>query len=250
MSSPTTPIASSKRMPLPQRWRSWSQPADELLVRRITCGLLNKVVGATLESIAGRFADTVIRAERRGDATAVEACAGLIVRRCVADPPRLTLYAKLVQRAVDEAEGEDLRWRSVDPYYLVNPAASLQSTLRTAVLDELQLAFASDRPEDALTLAAFVGELLVLGVLSCGDVQDLVNLLFTETGKSSDHHCTALCRILRRVVLSTEASPIVDGLSLVEHIEGVLEEDTISLKIRYMMMVGAYSHLSRQYWLM
>ncbi|EIW54496.1 uncharacterized protein TRAVEDRAFT_132644 [Trametes versicolor FP-101664 SS1] len=236
MSTPTTPIASFKRMPLPQRWRPWSQPVDESVVRRTTCGLLNKVAGATFDAIAGRFVDVVVRAERRGDATAVEACAGLIVQRCVADPPRLNLYARMVQRAVDEAEGEDLRWRGVDPYYLVNPAASLQSTLRTAVLDELQLALASDGSEDALTLAAFVGELLTLGVLSCGDVQDLVNLLFTETGKSSDHHCIALCRILRRVVSSTEASPIVDGLSLVEHIESVLEEDTISLKIRYIMM--------------
>ncbi|KAH9856016.1 hypothetical protein C2E23DRAFT_773498 [Lenzites betulinus] len=235
MSSPTTPLA-SKRAPFAASWRPWSQPVDEELICRTICGLLNKVTATTLDGIAERFAETIVRVERSGDADAMEVCAGLLVQRCVADPPRLTLFASMVQRAVDEAEGEDLRWRAVDPYHLGNPAGSLQSTLRTAVLDELQRALGSERVEDSLALSAFVGELLVLGVLCCGDVLDLLNVLFTETGKSSDYHCVTLCRILRRVVSSTEASSLVDGLALIEHIEGILEEDTISLRIRYMMM--------------
>ncbi|KAI0629040.1 hypothetical protein C8Q77DRAFT_1161681 [Trametes polyzona] len=239
MSSPTTPVASLKRIPFSQPWRPWSQPVDEVAVRRTMCGFLNKVSSATLEPLSSRFADLVVRVERSGDAALVEACAGLIVQRCVADPDalRIGLLAKMVQRAADEAEGEDLRWRNVDPYHLGNPAVSLQTTLKTAVLDEcLHALTLSGREGDSLALAAFVGELLVLGVLSSGDVQELVGLLFLETGKSSDHHCIALCRILRRVVSSTEASSLIDGLSLVDLIEGILEEDTLSFRIRYMMM--------------
>ncbi|KAI0827891.1 hypothetical protein BC628DRAFT_1418001 [Trametes gibbosa] len=235
MSSPTTPLA-SKRVPFSTSWRPWSQPVDGVLMRRTICGLFNKVTATTLDRIGGRFSETIVRAERSGDAEAMEVCAVLLVQRCLADPPRLGLFASMVQRAVDEAEGEDLRWRGVDPYHLGNPAGSLQSTLRTAVLDELQLALGSGRLQDSLALSAFVGELLILGVVCCGDVQDLVDALFAETGKSSDPHCIALCRILRRVVSSTEASSIVEGLSLVEHIESILEEDTISFRIRYMMM--------------
>ncbi|KAI0776312.1 hypothetical protein BD413DRAFT_265157 [Trametes elegans] len=237
MSSPSTPVAPLRRNPFnTQSWRPWSQPVDPVRVLQTVCGLLNRVTRGTAELMATRFAELVVRAETGGDPTVVEACAEMVVKRCVVDPRRVDLFAKMVQKAVDEVEGEELRWRTVDPYHLVNPATSLQSTLRTAVLDELHLALEAGRVEHAHALATFVGELLVLGVLSCGDVHDLVDLLFKETAKNGDCHCVCLCRIIRRAVSSTEASQIIDGLTLVDEVECVLQEDTISLKVRYMMM--------------
>ncbi|KAI0645279.1 hypothetical protein C8Q79DRAFT_912040 [Trametes meyenii] len=236
MSSPTTPLASFNRLTFSQPWRPWSQPIDPVLLRRSVCGLLNRVAGSTLDRTAGRFAELIVRGERGGDSASMEVCSRLVVQRCVADSLRLNLFARMAQKAVDEAEGDDLRWRSVDPYYLGNPAASFQSALRTVLVDELQHALTSEQEEKVWSLSATAGELLVLGVLGCEDVHDIVNTLFSETAKDSDLHCVALCRMLRRIVSSTEASQIVDGLTLVEHIEGILEEDTISLKVRYMMM--------------
>ncbi|KAI0365581.1 hypothetical protein BV20DRAFT_1038864 [Pilatotrama ljubarskyi] len=236
MSSPTTPLATYQRPPFSHVWRPWSQLVDEAFIRRSICGLLNKVTRRTIDNIAAGFAGLVARIERSGDPAVIETCARIVVQRCVADPSRVDFVATMVQRAVDEAEGEDLRWRSVDPYHLGNPAASFHSALKTAVLSHSQLAASSGHSEEAFALSAFLGELLVLGALCCEDVEDVVKGLFMETTRNSEVHCLALCRILRRVVTSTEASQIIDGLLLVDAIEGVLEEDTISLKIRYMMM--------------
>ncbi|KAI0359671.1 hypothetical protein OH77DRAFT_1518052 [Trametes cingulata] len=236
MSSPTTPLATYQPAPFSHAWRPWSQPINDALVLRTVCGLLNKVSSRTVDHIARTFADLVVRTERGGDPVVIEACAGMVVQRCVADTARLDLVAKMVQRAVDEAEGEDLRWRSVDPYHLGNPATSFQSALKTSALNEARSAISSARSEEALPLCTFLGELLVLGVLGCDDMQDLVNALFTDTTRGSELSSLALCRMLRRIVTSTEASHIIDGLLLVDAVEGVLEEDTITLRTRFMMM--------------
>lgn len=241
MSSPTTPIAHTGRITFVHAWRPWSPIVHPVSLRQTVCGLLNKVTSTTLEHTAGRFANLVVRAERSGDPVVVETLCDLIVSRCVEDPQLITLVAKMVERAIDETEGEDLRWRDVYPLHRVALAASFQSNLKRAILDGIQLALAQGRASDAFALSSFVGELLVSGVLRSDDVQELVTSMFSETAQNSDTHCVALCRMLRRVVASTEASSLIDGLSLMPLVEGVLEEDTLSFKIRYMIMVGTQS---------
>ncbi|KAI0653980.1 hypothetical protein C8Q70DRAFT_1048199 [Cubamyces menziesii] len=236
MSSPTTPIARTGRIPFVHAWRSWSQAVHPTSLRQAACGLLNKVTSTTLEHAAGRFAELVVRAERSGDPVVVETLCHLIVQRCVLDPRLITLVAKMVERAIDETEGEDLRWRDVYPLHRTALASSFQSNLRSAVPVDVHAALAQDRASDAFALSSFVGELLVSGVLRCDDVRELVTMMFAEAARNSDVHCVALCRMLRRIVVSTEASSLIDELSLVTLVEGVLEEDTISFKIRYMMM--------------
>ncbi|KAI0332955.1 hypothetical protein GY45DRAFT_1298028 [Cubamyces sp. BRFM 1775] len=237
MSSPTTPIAHTGRIPFVNgAWRPWSQVVHLTSLRQAVCGLLNKVTSSKLEHIAGRFVELVVRAERSGDPTVVKALCHLIVQRCVLDPSLITLVAKMVERAVDELEGEDLRWRDVYPLYRVAPASSFPSNMRSIIPFDLEVALAQDRASDAFALSSFAGELLVSHVLQWDDVPELVTWMFTETARNSDTHCVALCRMLRRIVFSTEASSLINSLSVVPLIEGVLEEDTISFKIRYMMM--------------
>ncbi|PIL33418.1 hypothetical protein GSI_04040 [Ganoderma sinense ZZ0214-1] len=240
MHSPTTPRALSTSKLFASAWRPWSIPSDWLSTRRTLCGLLNKVTPGNLSRVADRFAALATRIERSGDAASAEACAHILVHRCIADPARIALYASLVQRAADEVEGESLRWRSVDPYHLDDPATSLPAAVRAVLLASLDSANRGGREgeRDARTLAGFAGELLVLGVLSPEDVQDIVASLFDGIAGEchSEAHCVMLCSMLRPIVSSTEASHLIDSLSLMAQIEGVLKEDMITLKARYMMM--------------
>ncbi|KAM5542935.1 hypothetical protein V8D89_003319 [Ganoderma adspersum] len=237
MHSPTTPRSLSTSKLFASAWRPWSIPSDWLSTRRTLCGLLNKVTPSNLSRIADRFAALAIRLERSGDAASAEACAHILVHRCIADPTRIGLYASLVQRAADGVEGESLRWRSVDPYHLDDPATSLSAEVGAvllASLDSVCRGYEGER--DARTLAGFAGELLVLGILSSEDVQDVVASLFEGVSRNSEMHCVMLCAMLRPIVSSTEASHLIGSLSLVVQIEGVLKEDMITLKTRYMMM--------------
>ncbi|KAI1785213.1 hypothetical protein LXA43DRAFT_1117895 [Ganoderma leucocontextum] len=240
MHSPTTPRALSTSKLFAGAWRPWSIPSDWMSTRRTLCGLLNKVASSNLSRIADRFAALATRLERSGDAASAEACAHILVHRCTMDPIRIGIYATLVQRAADEVEGESLRWRSVDPYHLDDPGTSLPATVRAVLLASLVSALRRDHEgeRDARTLAGFAGELLVLGVLSSEDVQDVVTSLFDGVSGAcnSEAHCVMLCSMLRPIVYSTEASHLIDSLSLMAQIEGVLKEDMISLKARYMMM--------------
>ena len=240
MHSPTTPRSLSTSKLFAGAWRPWSIPSDWLSTRRTLCGLLNKVTPRNLSRIADRFAALAIRLERSGDAASAEACAHILVHRCIADPTRIGLYASLVQRAADGVEGESLRWRSVDPYHLDDPATSLSAEVGAVLLASLDSAVRRgyEGERDARTLAGFAGELLVLGILSSEDVQDVVASLFEGVSENSEMHCVMLCAILRPIVSSTEATHLIGSLSLVVQIEGVLKEDMITLKTRYMMMVS------------
>ena len=243
MHSPTTPRALSTSKLFAAAWRPWSIPSDWMSTRRTLCGLLNKVTLSNLPRIADRFAALATRIERSGDAASAEACAHILVHRCTADPIRIGLYASLVQKAADEMEGESLRWRSVDLYHLDDPATSLPAAVRAVLLASLDSAIrpGHEGERDARTLAGFAGELLVLGVLSPEDLQDVVTSLFDGISGNCNFetYCVMLCAMLRPVVSSTEASHLIGSLSLVVQIEGVLKEDMISLKTRYMMMVSA-----------
>ncbi len=245
MHSPTTPRALSTSKLFSSAWRPWSIPSDWMSTRRTLCGLLNKVTPSNLSRIADRFAALATRLERSGDAASAEACAHILVHRCTTDPSRIGVYASLVQRAADEVEGESLRWRSVDPYHLDDPATSLAATVRAVLLASLDSALrrVHEGEQDARTLAGFAGELLVLGVLSSEDVQDIVASLFDGISGNcnSEGHCVMICAMLRPIVSSTEASHLIESLSLITQMEGVLKEDMISLKARYMMMVSAQS---------
>lgn len=209
-----------------------------MVARRQLRGLLNKVTPTNSDSLAGHFSQLVMRMARSGDSVLVESCVRMLVKQCASDPVRTVLVAKLVQRAVDEAEGESLRWRSVYPYHLEDLSTSLPTLLRPILLEELGGALRDGREEAANALSSFAGELLVLGVLTCDDLQDVIGLLFGGTSKGSRFYCVALCRMLRRIVISAEASHIIDGLGLLELIEDVLKEDIISLQVRYMMNVS------------
>lgn len=211
---------------------------DGVVARRQLRGLLNKVTPTNADSLAGHFSQLVMRMARSGDSVLVESCVRMLVKQCASDPVRTVLVAKLVQRAVDEAEGESLRWRSVYPYHLEDLSTSLPTLLRPILLEELGGALRDGREEAANALSSFAGELLVLGVLTCDDLQDVIGLLFGGTSKGSRFYCVALCRMLRRIVISAEASHIIDGLGLLELIEDVLKEDIISLQVRYMMNVS------------
>ncbi len=217
-------------------------PVDRTVVRRKICGLLNRVAPANVDRIADRFAKVVNDVERSRQSSVVHSCAKMLIERCLKDPLRIALVARLVQRAVDEAEGESLGWRSVDPYYLEDLTDSIYMTLKTTLLEQLDIKLRHGQEREACALSTFLGELLVLGVISCDDVQDVLLALFTGTAQNSDLSCVVLCRTLRRIAASTEASHIIDALGLVDHIESVLEEDTISVKIRYMVMVRILTH--------
>ncbi|RDX49252.1 hypothetical protein OH76DRAFT_542454 [Lentinus brumalis] len=236
MHSPTTPRPHTVLNGRLAAWKPWSVPVDTTIARRKMRGLLNKVTPANAESLAGQFSLLVVQMEKSGDSILVESCVRMLVKQCASDPARTDLVAKLVQRAVDEAEGESLRWRSVYPYHLADLSTSLPTSLRPILLEELGGALRDGREANANALSSFAGELLVLGVLTCDDLHDVVGLLFGGTSKGSKLYCIVLCRMLRRIVISTEASHIIDGLGLLELIEEVLKEDTISLQVRYVMM--------------
>ena len=121
------------------------------------------------------------------------------------------------------------------PYHLDDPTTSVTAVVEGVLLASLVSALRGGYEQDARTLAGFAGELLVLGILSCDDVQDIVTSLFEYVSGNSSMHCVVLCHMLRRIVISTEASHLINSLSLVPRIEAVLEEDTISLQVRYMM---------------
>ena len=238
MHSPTSPRTTTSSTLRFVPWRPWSIPADGVAIRRALCGLLNKVTSANIGRIADQFSLLAIRAERSGDASLVRSFGMMLVERCIRDPSRTTLMATLVQRAADESEGESLRWRSVDPYYLEDPSTNVSNALRAVLIEVLEAMSSHDRESEAWALSMLLGELLVRGALSVDDIQDTIHLLFKRTTEGSELSCIALCRILRRISASTEASHLVDALDLVGRIESVLEEDTISVRMRYMMMVG------------
>ncbi|KAI8973994.1 hypothetical protein BD414DRAFT_517674 [Trametes punicea] len=221
MASPTAPVA-RVACPPSQPWRPRSQPAKTSLLARTIQGMFNKVTISTVGGIGRRFAELVVHAERVGDSVVIALCAELAVQRCVADPMRMDLIAETVERPVNEAECEGLRCRRVNSYQLANPVAPFHFKLRRMVLDSVTL--------------ASLPQLIVSTVLVCEDVHELTNMLFMRTTNNSDLYCVVLYRMLRQVLVSTEAPQIIDGLSLVSHVESVLEEDTISLKIRYMLM--------------
>ncbi|TBU31177.1 hypothetical protein BD311DRAFT_776380 [Dichomitus squalens] len=235
MHSPTTPRALSSSKFLVSPWRPWSISSGWTSIRRRLCGLLNKVAPANVDRIADHFATLAINLGRSGDVESVEAGGQMIVHRCTVDPTRIGLYAKLVQRAADALEGESLAWRSVDPYHLDDPATSLPAAVQSTLLANLVSALRGGCEQDACALAAFAGELLVFGILSPEDVKDVVVSVFQQVSGNSAIYCVLLCRMLRRIVNSTEASHLINSLSLVSRIEAVLEEDTISLMVRYMM---------------
>lgn len=237
MHSPPTPHPSASSTYQGASWKPWSISVDVTSVRRELCGLLNKVTPGNIECIATRFSSLVNRVENSGESSVVRLCAGTLVDRCCSDPARTDLIAGLVQRAVDTTEGESLRWRSVDAYYVEDPATSTPTVLKRMLLERLEAAVRHEREEETYAWTAFAGELLVLGVISSDEIQDVVNIMFRRTAGDSDLSCTSLCRILRRVVASTEASHIIDALGIVDQVEDVLAEDTISVKTRYMMMV-------------
>ena len=123
----------------------------------------------------------------------------------------------------------------MDPYHLDDPTTSVTAVVEGVLLASLVSALRGGYEQDARTLAGFAGELLVLGILSCDDVQDIVTSLFEYVSGNSSMHCVVLCHMFRRIVISTEAAHVINSLSLVPRIEAVLEEDTISLQVRYMM---------------
>jgi len=81
-----------------------------------------------------------------------------------------------------------------------------------------------------------MGDLLLDGVFTVADVQDLVDQLFTLAEQGQEDSAVALSRFCRRVARELDGMHILEQLGASGSIERVLEEDIITPKARYLLM--------------
>lgn len=206
-------------------------------MQRALCGLLNKITAANFDAISDAILQWAVCVERTDDAASLDTLALYIISRGISDESRMELYAQLCQKIVDELQGERSRWRKVDPYSVGNPFHSFETTIQILARTQFERIASEGSAQALFALARFLGELLVHGILAASDVESIIEVLLSETERNDEDCAVALCRLLSRVVQAPDASGIIDSLAVVDGIERVLQEDTISFKTRFLIMV-------------
>ncbi|OJA19946.1 hypothetical protein AZE42_03726 [Rhizopogon vesiculosus] len=216
-------------------WNSWNSQHNSSLEQKRICGLLNKLNVSNFDSVATRLTERLTSCRRRGGVETIEAFADSIALRAVEDTQRSSLYAYLCRRIDRELEMEDRRWTWLNDgtRQLSHPsfASILVGTCEcrfTQALDE--------RVSQLFPLIEFMGDLLLDGVFTVADVQDLVDQLFTLAEQGQEDSAVALSRFCRRVAREPEGMYILERLGASGSIERVLEEDIITPKARYLLM--------------
>ncbi|KAI0918972.1 hypothetical protein AcV5_002012 [Taiwanofungus camphoratus] len=232
----TTSSPPGQRCPSVKPWKPWSVPVDPNLLQRKLCGLLNKITAVNFDGISNKVVKHATSIERGGDPANLNVLAFQILRQGISDATRVEVYGSLCQKIMDELEGDRIRWRRVDLYHLGDPIHSFEAAMQVHTRREFDCIIAEGRLEDLHALTRFLGELLVHGVLTPEDVEGIISFLLVETEKNNEDCAVALCRFLLRVFRAPDASRIFNALAIAEGLERVLQEDSISLKIRYSMM--------------
>lgn len=207
-------------------------------MRRQICALLNKLAPANFDNISDEVVSWALKIERSDNPVVLNTLVYLIFQRGILDGQRIELYAKLCQKIVDELEGERSRWKTVDVYYVGNPFLSFEMAMQILVQREFDRVALQRSAKELRCVASFVGELLVHGVLSSEDVNNMLELLFTKTANNSEEHTGILCSLLGRIIRAADASQLIEALSVIERVERVLQEGMLSSKVRFMLMVS------------
>lgn len=216
-------------------WNSWSSQHDSRLEQRRICGLLNKLNLTNFDFVATKLIEHLTNCRRRGGVETIEAFADSIALRAVEDTQRSSLYAYLCRRVDRELEMEDRRWTWLNDGTRQSSHPSFTSILVGACESRFTQAL-DERAAHLFPLVEFIGDLLLDGVLSIVDVQDLVNELFTLAEQGQEGSAIALSRFCRRVSREQEGAYILERLGASGSIERVLEEDIITPKARYLLM--------------
>jgi hypothetical protein len=218
-------------------WHSWSSQNNPSLEQRKICSLLNKLNVSNFDSMATKLIESLTSCRRRGGVETIEAFADSIVLRAVEDTRRSSLYAYLCRRIDRELEMEDRRWTWLNDGTRQSSHPSFASILVgtceckfTRALDE--------RVSELFPLMEFIGDLLLDGVIAIADVQDLVDQLFILAEQGQEDSAVVLSRFCRRVTQEPEGMYILEQLGASGSTERVLEEDIITPKARYLLMVS------------
>ncbi|GBE81297.1 hypothetical protein SCP_0310240 [Sparassis crispa] len=229
-----TPISSPHHIPSRnlsgQPWRPWSVPLDPLHTERKLCGLLNKVTKSNFDRISDAVVDWALTMERTEDMPSITRFASVMLTRGVSDRMRAKVYGELCQRIMDEVQSERVRCGKADPYLLDDP---FRSAMQAAVQSESERILEEGDIQDLAALTHFITELLMHDVLDVEKAGDLFDMFFTETENGNEDYAVILYRSLSRLVHAPE---IIDSLEIVERIERLLRQGSISLKVRYLMM--------------
>lgn len=220
-----------------QPWRPWSIPLNISHMCRTLRGLLNKIAKANFESISDKIVQLAISVEKTENPQVLDTFVRTIFKSGIVDGIRVDVYATLCQKIVDELEGERGRWKRVDLFHLGNPMDCFETSFRLLSQYEFDRIITGESLDNLLAFMAFVGELLVEGVVFPDDVHGMLDTLFRHA-VHDDGYAVAIYRFLARVVGAFNASQVLEPLMIVLRIEALLEEN-ITVKARYLMMVGA-----------
>ncbi|KAH7927470.1 hypothetical protein BV22DRAFT_279210 [Leucogyrophana mollusca] len=218
-------------------WKSWSASFNYQPAQKKICSLLNKLNTSNFDSVASQITHWTTSCGRCGDAAALHAIACTVVRRALTDDVRSLLYARLCRKIDDELDKEDEDWiwcnHTPTPSHIPSFARILHGIcVRHAIHnDDIRLS-------QQFLFEPFIGDLLLHGVLSPSDVQELVNDLLAVAERGEEQGAIALSRMLRRIVQRDEAWCLFEQLGVLEGIERVLEEDRLTQRARYLLMVG------------
>ncbi|CCL99196.1 uncharacterized protein FIBRA_01211 [Fibroporia radiculosa] len=174
--------------------------------------------------------------ERTADPVLLDALAAQILERGLTDSLRPELYGGLCQRIVDELEGERNRWRMVELYHVGNPIHSFETAIQAQALAEIDRIVVHGSDEQLRVAARFLGELLVHGVLLPQDVGETIETLTTGAENNNEGHALALVAFLSPIFHAPDAIRLLESLVAIDGLEHILQEDSISLKIRYVIM--------------
>lgn len=221
-------------------WRPHTVPVNPQNLRRKLCGLLNKINHANYESVSSKIVACAAMVERT-DPTLLHQVAQNILQRVLSDPSRITLYADLCQMIVGDLEEERTQWRKVDAYYLGNALHSFETSLQDLSQSQLQLLQEVDDYHAVADLTSFLGSVVAYGVITMEEAGQVFDTLLDGIEHRQDEHIAAIRRFLKPIIHAAEASRILHALSVVNRLEHVLEDVTLSFKSRFFLTVSSSS---------
>lgn len=225
-------------------WRPWTLPLDPATTARKLCGLLNKLTRYNFDLIAERVAQVAVTIERGGNPTILDAFMQTLFLRGVQDPARAELYVALCVRVVDELESERALWRRVDLYHVGNTLHSFETALRLAPLAEFRRYHTARDWKSLFALLAFLGDLLVHGMLYATDLHDIMTMLFDLARHGDPDATIALCRFTHRVAKAFNANQVLECLQIAPHIDNILHQEGLPNMVRYLFMVRSSCHFT------
>ncbi|GJE91399.1 hypothetical protein PsYK624_075490 [Phanerochaete sordida] len=229
-------MSSAHAPPAAARWRPWSLPADTTRMARELCGALNRLTRANFDALSDRVVRWAVAVEADGRRAALDAFVRALFARGVRDPARMELCVALCVRVVDELEGERNMWKRVDLYHVGNPLCSFETVIRLMPGAEFQSALAGGDIDTMFSLLAFLGELLVQGILYAEDVLDVLGVVL-ERARTGDENATiGLRRFLRPVLKAFNALHILNSLEMSQKLQYVLQAPALPNMVRYILL--------------